>query len=214
MAKTTRWLLSSIAVLALTTSVVQAQEWESGLYLEAGGGISLLSDLETTRSGIRADIESDMGFILSAAIGLQFSNVHTEIEALWFENNFNHVCLSGTCPDIGGDLSTIGGMGNVYYDFDFGKNWRPFLGGGVGLMRVDISNANAPGFVSVDDDDWAIAYQLKAGISYSLGSHADFVIGYRYMMTDDLDISDVTGGTLSTDGIDSHGIEARLRIRY
>ena len=214
MAKTTRWLLSSIAILILASSTAQAQEWKSGLYLEVGGGISLLSDVEITQLGVRADIEADEGYILSAAIGTQFENVHVELEALFFENGFNQISGSGTSVKLGGDLTSIGGMANVYYDFDFGKNWRPFLGGGVGMMRVDISNASAPGFTSVDDDDRAIAYQLKAGLSYSLGNHADFVISYRYLMTDDLDIASTGGPPISTDGIDSHGVEARFRIRF
>lgn len=214
MAKTTSWLLSSIAVLILATSTVQAQEWKSGLYLEVGGGISLLSDVEVTQSGARSDIEADEGYILSAAIGTQFNNVHVELEALFFENAFNQISGAAPASKIGGDLTSIGGMANVYYDFDFGKNWRPFLGGGVGMMRVDVSNASAPGFFIVDDDDRAIAYQLKAGLSYSLGNHADFVISYRYLMTDDLDIATVGGAPISTDGIDSHGVEARFRIRF
>lgn len=214
MAKTTRWLLSSVALLILSGPAVQAQEWQSGLYFEVGGGLSLLSDNDVTRLGAISSIESDEGYILSGAIGTQFQNVHVEAEALYFENGLNKISGAGGVVKMGGDVNVIGGMLSVYYDFDFGANWRPFLGGGIGMVRVSVNDAVAPGVFSVDDDEDAIAYQLRAGISYSLSEHTDFVINYRYLISDELDFADSVGAIVSSDGIESHGVEARFRIRF
>lgn len=214
MTKTTQWLLSSIALLMLSSPAAQAQEWKSGLYFEVGGGLSLLSDTDLTRLGVGSETQSDEGFILSGAIGTQFQNVHVEAEALYFENGFDQISGAGSSVKMGGDATVVGGMASVYYDFDFGANWRPFLGGGVGMVRVSVNDAAAPGFFSVDDDDRAIAYQLRAGISYSLSEHTDFVVNYRYLISDDLDFADSVGAAISTDGIESHGVEARFRIRF
>lgn len=115
---------------------------------------------------------------------------------------------------LSGDTSIFAGLVNVYYDFDFGANWRPFLGGGFGFAKVYINNASFSGVQFADDDDRTIAYQLKAGISYSLSESMDFVVSYRYLNSGDLDFADVSGNPFSTDGIESHGVEARFRIRY
>lgn len=51
MARPTRWLLSFVAFLMISSSGVQAQEWKAGRYAEIGGGFSLLSDNDATQFG-------------------------------------------------------------------------------------------------------------------------------------------------------------------
>ncbi len=214
MMKPTRWFLSSIALLLISIPAVHAQEWKSGLYLEGGGGLSLQSDTDSTLSGSPFSISSSEGFMFSGALGKQFQNVHVEIEALYSENEFDQISIFGASPSLSGDTSVFAGLVNVYYDFDFGANWRPYLGGGFGFAEVSINDASFLGSPFADDDDRTIAYQLKAGISYSLSEHTDFVVSYRYLNSGDLDFSASSGATFSTDGIEIHGVEARFRIRY
>ncbi|HSS62988.1 MAG TPA: outer membrane beta-barrel protein [Gammaproteobacteria bacterium] len=214
MAKITGRLFSSIAVLILAGSPVQAQEWKSGLYFEVGGGLSLVSDTDATQLGIPFSTSTTEGFIFSGALGKQFDNVHVEAEALYSENEFDQINIFGASPKLSGDTSVIAGLVNVYYDFDFGRNWRPFLGGGFGFAQVSINNASSLGVPIADDEDRTIAYQLKAGISYSLSEHTDFVVSYRFLNSGDLDFSDASGIPISSDGIEAHGVEARFRVRF
>lgn len=39
--------------------------------------------------------------------------------------------------DVSGSANQLGGMVNVWYDFDTGSRWRPYVGGGLGLVQVD-----------------------------------------------------------------------------
>lgn len=214
MMKATRWTIFPIALLFLATPAAIAQATVEGWYAEVGGGLSLVSDIDVDRLGSGFNIDSDVGYMVSGAFGKQFRNVHVELEAIFSENELNELSGTGTGTTMTGDLRIMGAMANVYYDFDFGRSWRPFVGGGIGLARISLKDASAPGFFSVDDDDDVVAYQLRAGISYSLSAHTDFIVNYRYFVTDDLDFGDSTGTVVSSGGIDSHGVEARFRIRF
>ena len=39
--------------------------------------------------------------------------------------------------DVSGSANQLGGMVNVWYDFNAGSRWRPYIGGGLGLVQVD-----------------------------------------------------------------------------
>ncbi len=38
---------------------------------------------------------------------------------------------------VSGSANQLGGMVNVWYDFNAGSRWRPYVGAGLGVMRVD-----------------------------------------------------------------------------
>ncbi len=38
---------------------------------------------------------------------------------------------------VSGSANQLGGMVNVWYDFNAGSRWRPYIGGGLGLVQVD-----------------------------------------------------------------------------
>ena len=39
--------------------------------------------------------------------------------------------------DVSGSANQLGGMVNVWYDFNAGSRWRPYIGGGLGFVQVD-----------------------------------------------------------------------------
>ncbi len=41
------------------------------------------------------------------------------------------------CIPVSGSANQLGGMVNVWYDFNAGSRWRPYIGGGLGLVQVD-----------------------------------------------------------------------------
>lgn len=216
MAKTTWWLLSSVAALMLASSAAQAQQYKdlAGLYFEGGAGLSLIEDTNFTQSGAPFSFEYKEGYIVSGAVGIQWQNVHAELEGVAFQNEYNRLSGFGSNVPLSGETIVVSALANLYYDFDFGSYWRPFVGGGVGYANVKVSDAGVAGVPLADDDERTLAYQLKAGIAYSLGNHADFIVGYRYFFTGDLDFADVTGATFSSDGLVTHGVEAKFRIRF
>ena len=97
--------------------------------------------------------EYETGFRVSGVVGREFGNglrvdgelffARAEIDKLIYKGRTTTV--SGRTLDIPGDhaipvsgpASQLGAMVNVWYDFNAGSRWRPYLGGGIGLVRVD-----------------------------------------------------------------------------
>jgi opacity protein-like surface antigen len=98
-----------------------------------------------------------------------------------------------------GNLSSIVGLANGYWDMFNFRGFTPYLGAGIGFARnrfsgvsvlnnssftdsaTDIGSHEAwPGF-SRDKTQTNLAWSLMAGTSYDLSSNAKLDIGYRYL---------------------------------
>ncbi len=74
--------------------------------------------------------------------------------------------------DLDGDVREVALMANLYYDFDLGLGFEPYVVGGVGLNRISVK-ASGSGRSFVDDDDTVMAYQFGAGLGYKVGGSDD-----------------------------------------
>ena len=79
--------------------------------------------------------------------------------------------LRGT-SELEGDVREIALMANVYYDFDLGMDFEPYVVGGIGLNRIS-AKASGSGRLFVDDDDTVMAYQFGGGLGYRVGGSDD-----------------------------------------
>lgn len=83
-------------------------------------------------------------------------------------------------------------MGAAYYDFNTHSAWRPFIGVGVGVARVEQSGLKDvfyPG-LNGNDTDTGFAFQTSAGLAYAVTQDIDVSLSYRFLRTaDDLTYS-------------------------
>lgn len=81
-------------------------------------------------SGFRVDGEVFFG---RAAIGdLTYKGRTTTVSGL------GTIDIEGDHPiDVSGSANQLGGMVNVWYDFNAGSRWRPYVGAGIGVVSVD-----------------------------------------------------------------------------
>lgn len=84
-------------------------------------------------SGFRVDGEVFFG---RAAIGdLTYKGRTTTVST---PQGSNTIRIPGDHPiDVSGSANQLGGMVNVWYDFNAGSRWRPYVGGGLGVVQVD-----------------------------------------------------------------------------
>ena len=105
--------------------------------------------------------------------------------------------LRGT-SELEGDLRSLTLMANLYYDFDLGLDFEPYVGGGIGLSRVSVE-ASVAGRKTADDDDTVMAYQLGAGLGYKVGGSDDrpviFSLDFRHFATADPTFKGALTGT-------------------
>ena len=120
---------------------------------------------------------------------------------------------------LSGDISALTFMGNVYYDFDLGSGWKPYVGGGLGVASISLeSKLTADGRTLADDKDTVFAYQAGGGVGYEFATSEDHTItvslDWRYFRTADPTFNGaVTGAEFDTE-IGGHEISLGLRYGF
>lgn len=184
--------------------------------------------------------EFDTGYAVSAAVGRRLGAWRGEIELAYQSNDIDThngvqaggialggedagVLITGS-PNLGvtvaelvddgsGSVESTFLMANVFYDFSTGGPFTPYLGGGLGVARVEVDYSPS-GVGIINDDDTVIAYQAVAGATYALNDRTELFAQARYRGTDDVETSvDLFDATLE---IENRAVvaEAGLRFRF
>ena len=107
------------------------------------------------------------------------------------------------------DMMALSVMINAWQDFDFGRKFLQYVGGGIGFAHVSISDHKDTG---ISDN---VAYQFGVGIGYEISDITTLTVGYRYFDTTTLELKELRGyGITSEAKIESHNIEVGLRFRF
>lgn len=126
---------------------------------------------------------------------------------------WQHDCTNrlGPVAGAGGDVDLWTGLANVYYDIDIGLSLMPYIGGGIGVARYSADLA-APGGPALNDSDTVFAYQVSAGLGYAITPSTTIFGGYRYLATQDPEISSA-GANIETE-YQSHNAQVGVRFGF
>lgn len=177
---------------------------------------------------VSGEFEMDVGYGVTLAFGYGANpGISAELEAGYratdvsgIENvavNFPdkpEISIPGSIS-ARGDLNTLSFMANGYYTFDT-KVFRPYVGVGIGLAQHKATIPSQILSTSAGDllvprysgDDIVFAYQLMAGLNWTLADNTEGRAGYRYFSTKDGNFD----GTKV--GYGTHSIEAGLLISF
>jgi opacity protein-like surface antigen len=202
-------LTCSATLLSISTLTYSA----NGPYVSGNIGLSMPRDADVKDSTMPASVtfEDDEGIALGAAVGYVLSNTRIEGEFAYQKNDLDKAKIpGGISTDVEGDISSTSFLLNGYYDFKNASNFTPFLGGGIGVSKVELSAVTVPGFglVTSSIDDTVFAYQLSAGVAYAVNETVAVEIKYRYFVNTDLE-SDTREFTSR-----SHNIYAGIRVFF
>jgi opacity protein-like surface antigen len=215
-----RKVLPAVFGLALSLAfgtTARAQFGAPDFYIAAGAGGAILEDTSITdvTTATSFDTVPFPGYALTGALGLDFGILRLEGELFYNEYNLNTIGLAGIDADAEGAFKTLAGMGNLFIDLPLAVV-TPFIGGGVGYAEVKADNfsfAGSPVSPLVDDKDTGLAWQLRAGIAFAILPLTDMTIGYRYFVTDDLEMSNALGD-IEIEKLKSHIFELGLRVTF
>lgn len=159
--------------------------------------------VELAASGVAAAV--------NAPATTTYANLSSRLQML--AQNF----ATGT-QSLSGDISALTFMGNVYYDFDLGSGWKPYVGGGLGVASISLESKSASGTTLADDKDTVFAYQAGGGVGYEFAASEDHAItvslDWRYFRTADPTFKGaVTGAEFDTE-IGGHEVSAGLRYGF
>lgn len=169
-------LLTSLSSL-LVVSAASAMDFSPYIALRGGYNMSTVS----------GDSINDMdgnGFLVGAGVGMQLYK--NTVMGLRAEVEYNYIAAY----DIEGiDASNSTLLANVFADFDTGTALTPYVSLGIGYGWTNLEHQE----LNEKRDDSNMAWQLGAGISYSVMDNMMLDLGYRYLnsttfaFTDDID---------------------------
>ena len=198
------------AACAMTLSISSIAFSAEGPYVSGNLGLAIPSDSDIEDTVLT--LESDNGLAFGVAIGQEFTgNIRLEAEIAYQENDLDKASISGLgSADIIGDTSSLALLLNGYYDFKNESAFTPFISGGIGMAKVDVSNISLPGFgpVTLSDDDTVFAYQIGAGLGYAINEKVSLDVKYRYFGTSDPEFE------LATAEYSSHNVYAGIRVSF
>jgi OOP family OmpA-OmpF porin len=98
-------------------------------------------------------------------------------------------------PAGGGRTSALSFMINGMLDFGDDDGISGFVGGGVGIARVDYNNVRAFSNQAalIDDSDSRFAWQVVAGVRQAISDNIDITVRYRFFNADNIRTVDFRG---------------------
>ena len=163
--------LSATAALlmALPTAFLAASSRAQTLQFPAfyggvEGGANWMRDTSTSfnATGANATIQPNLGWSLGGVVGYDFVGPRLELEGNYRTNSFTaNVAAPGNFA-FQATHETISAMANVYYDFNAGNAFVPYVGVGIG---ADFTRTYASIFRS---ENTSFAYQAILGVGYNV----------------------------------------------
>jgi len=192
----------AVVLLFLSATGVQAQEGD--WYAAVGAGVSFPSDNRSvaTNGSFISDNEFDTGYVITGAAGKYFNNFRLEGEIFYGRSNLGHFVNNGVPGEASGHVRGMAYMANAYFDIQTNTKFTPYIGAGIGYADLEIHQVGVI-------DAQGFAFQFKAGTAYQFTPSVDFIVGYRYFDTEDLNY-----GALDTEGAKVQHIEAAIRYRF
>ncbi len=262
------------AVLVLGTAFApEARAQQGNFYVGLNVPVMFIDDTDSTTSGTQAGLnpqqlmvpvpyrsksksEYDTGFKVAGVVGYELGGgLRVEGELFFARAEVAKVTYKGVNAGgmaipitvdvpISGTADQFGGFASVWYDIDTGSDWIPYVGGGLGFIRVDQGdldydsnglaeavltaqaravNPNAPavdllpGTVpDISTADTVFAYHFGAGVGYRLTDNVILQAGYRFQAASDLEFEgENPGGSVRVESsLRAHLLEVGVRYRF
>jgi outer membrane protein OmpA-like peptidoglycan-associated protein len=217
-----RALLAGVSMLALAAATAvpaDASHSFKGWYMSLEGGAVWIQDTalwdfeDGSAPSNLGNVEFDTGWAVMGAIGYRWdSNWRLEFELAYRANDgtFTEIgCLVCT-DDL--EVTQFTQMVNVLYDIPLSSKWALSLGAGVGgdLVSLDINDPGAPDL----DDDYVLAGQLIAQLTYRATKRLEIFLDYRYLVADDPEFAYVSGGETGFLTFEDEKHTALIGLRY
>ncbi|MEM8738581.1 MAG: hypothetical protein AAGG38_08910 [Planctomycetota bacterium] len=207
-------------------------DFDSGLYISGTFGHAL--DFDITSDDVFASSEEfefslDETTTVTAAFGAVLGQARGEFEVGFFETDFDQLNFPGGSFAVGGDVSYLTFMGNVFYDIPTPiRGIDLYLGAGLGLAVIDaegpfegsIDTVDGLGnvietFAEIDESFVTFTYQFMGGVSIEILDNVTVFSGYRLRLFSETTVdADGGGSTLNFREHEVNIFEIGLRVEF
>lgn len=187
-----------ILLFCLLTCTLSANcSWFTGYYISIFGGCSQKGVNRHKYEEFSVKTTYKPGYIVSGSIGSRYGPFRLEGEFGYSKSVLKNLKIEEWKIKLKGNLRTITGMANLYYDFN---HWRipfiPYIGIGLGYGNTKMSHDQEQA-ASFNGNDKGLAWQAMLGVSCPIRCNVDLFVEYRYLDTHlDKDINYTIGGGL------------------
>jgi opacity protein-like surface antigen len=216
--------LISLTALGLATPAWAQDDGEKGIYAVARAGASIgpesKLDLDKVPSSTTFDEKTKYKTGITGEIGggYDFGMFRVEQTIGYTSNNLN-VKDSDTGSLVGAGRSRAFNMTvSGYVDIPVSKMIIPYVGGGVGVSRVDadLSRVNSTTGIgsSYSGKDWGMTFHADAGIGVRVAPKTTIEIGGRYSQTSGLKFNGQSDGVATSYEPKLRSLTGTLGVRY
>ena len=261
-----RWISAAAFAACLASGGATAAQAEEGAwYIGANMPLMFIDDSEATSTttlpqhqlsiGATVKSEHDTGYKFGGVLGYHLdSGIRIEGELFLARANIGQITntdisvgpqsIAGLAVplDPTGTAEQFGAMLNLWYDFETGSDWTPYVGAGLGFIRIDqgdlrydegklvqavfaalaASGAPVPPVSALPPipkpsaTDSAFAYQVGAGIGYALSDTTTLHVGYRLQALSGLEFTGMNqfASVRAETDLRVHFLEIGIRYRF
>ena len=212
--------LTAAAFLAVagsghTQGLFSFDEAEGGGFVSGFIGSSIPADADLSGAGTALEAEFDTSAGFGGAIGYRlpfkywtYFQPRVELEISSARSDVSGSRLNATPMTASGELSSTTFMLNNYNDITWSNRQTivPFLGGGLGLSRLNLSlpNAAASGgsaAFAIDADTTAITTTFAGGVTWHANDHLELYGEARYITVYGAEFEGITAGGSATEAL-------------
>lgn len=182
---------------------------DAGFYVGARGGAVWADDTQFMITGPSlVENDYDLGFAGTLFVGFEVPDLYHGIgmrlegELGYAQADIDFHTVAGTpvtAANSFGSTDAFTATVNVYADYTLGA-LRPFIGGGIGVARVDFEGHGVTGNLGVmDDTENGFAWQVSGGVGYDVTAAITVEAMVRYQEIQGVELVSATGPVSTID---------------
>ncbi len=218
-------LLAGVAAVSMVAVSARAQE--DGWYIGAYGGANYPSDMDFDRTGSRLEFKgnTNIGWGAGGVLGHDFGGFRIELDLARRQAKFDDYTVTtnldlaaftpatGTFDATTGKIAANSATINFIKDFTNSGPWKPFLGVGVGLARLNFDDLAASGVTLADQKDTNFAGQFIVGARRAVTKNIDLNASYRFLLAGESDVR-LANGNIGETFYRSHGLFLGMTFKF
>jgi opacity protein-like surface antigen len=213
--KHTTMALAGALLCAFATPAASADGW----YLGLGAGWSQLADGDYSAPALGLTGDASFGSAVRGSVSGGYkwaTGIRAELEFGYAKYDFESATGNGApLPGTGGDIALATFLANVAYDIPIGQSFSFTAGGGIGAGSVRADYSESILMVTNKGTDTSFAWQLIAGLIWSVGPQFDLQLDYRYVRgsgtTHDLTFQGAPAGNIDYEDAMAHNVMLTAR---